>query len=130
MAVPKRRTSRSKRNMRRANHDKVTAPQLVPCSNCGEPTVSHRACPSCGHESDIFGRGGGEQLATDLTVAFLGPIPLYQPIRTGGDSGIPIVIGEPDAPASKALMAVAERVAQQISIASFARRAIPLTPTT
>ena len=49
MAVPKRRTSRSKRNMRRANHDKVTAPNLVPCANCGEPSVSHRACPSCGH---------------------------------------------------------------------------------
>lgn len=48
MAVPKRRTSRSKRNMRRANHDKVTAPQLIPCSNCGEPSVPHRACPSCG----------------------------------------------------------------------------------
>lgn len=49
MAVPKRRTSRSKRNMRRANHDKVTAPNINPCSNCGEATVSHRACASCGH---------------------------------------------------------------------------------
>jgi large subunit ribosomal protein L32 len=49
VAVPKRRTSRSKRNMRRANHDKVTAIQLVACANCGEPSVPHRACPSCGH---------------------------------------------------------------------------------
>ena len=49
MAVPKRRTSRSKRNMRRANHDKITAPNLVPCPNCGEPSVPHRACASCGH---------------------------------------------------------------------------------
>jgi large subunit ribosomal protein L32 len=49
VAVPKRRTSRSKRNMRRANHDKVTAPNLVACANCGEPSVPHRACPSCGH---------------------------------------------------------------------------------
>jgi large subunit ribosomal protein L32 len=49
VAVPKRRTSRSKRNIRRANHDKVTAPQLVACPNCGEPSVPHRACPSCGH---------------------------------------------------------------------------------
>ncbi len=48
MAVPKRRTSRSKRNMRRANHDKVTAIQLIACSNCGEPSVPHRACPACG----------------------------------------------------------------------------------
>ena len=49
MAVPKRRTSRSKRNMRRANHDKVTPVQLIPCANCGEPAVPHRACAACGH---------------------------------------------------------------------------------
>ena len=49
MAVPKRRKSRSKRDMRRANHDKVTAPNLAPCPNCGEPVVSHRACASCGY---------------------------------------------------------------------------------
>jgi large subunit ribosomal protein L32 len=35
--------------MRRANHDKVTAPNLVACSNCGEPSLPHRACASCGH---------------------------------------------------------------------------------
>jgi large subunit ribosomal protein L32 len=49
VAVPKRRTSRSKRNMRRANHDKVVAPQLIACANCGEPSIPHRACASCGH---------------------------------------------------------------------------------
>ncbi len=48
MAVPKRRTTRSKRNMRRANHDKVTAPNLIPCANCGEPVIAHRACGACG----------------------------------------------------------------------------------
>jgi large subunit ribosomal protein L32 len=49
VAVPKRRTSRSKGKIRRANHDKVIAPQLIACPNCGEPSVPHRACPSCGH---------------------------------------------------------------------------------
>lgn len=49
MATPKRRKSRSRRNMRRANHDKVAAPNIVPCPNCGEPVVPHRACGSCGH---------------------------------------------------------------------------------
>lgn len=49
MATPKRRKSQSRRNMRRANHDKVAAPNLVPCANCGEPVVPHRACASCGH---------------------------------------------------------------------------------
>ncbi len=49
MAVPKRRTSRMKRDQRRAQHDKVTAPNLIPCPNCGDMTVPHRVCASCGH---------------------------------------------------------------------------------
>jgi len=48
VAVPKRRKSRSERDKRRANHDKVAAPNLVPCANCGEQILSHRVCPSCG----------------------------------------------------------------------------------
>jgi ATP-binding protein involved in chromosome partitioning len=90
--------------------------------------MSHFVCPDCGHESDIFGKGGGEQLARDLSVPFLGRIPLYEPVRTGSDSGVPIVIGEPESPAAKALVAAAERAAQQVSIASFNRGPIPLTP--
>ncbi len=90
--------------------------------------MSHFVCPDCGHESDIFGKGGGEQLAAELSVPFLGRIPLYEPVRSGGDTGVPIVIGEPASPASRALIAAAERVAQQVSIASFARGPIPLTP--
>ena len=49
MPVPKRRTTPSRRGMRRANHDKVAAPNLVPCPNCSSPSLSHRVCPSCGH---------------------------------------------------------------------------------
>lgn len=49
MAVPKRRTSRMKRDQRRAQHDKVTAPQLIACPTCGDMTVPHRICASCGH---------------------------------------------------------------------------------
>ena len=48
MPVPKRRTTPSKRNMRRANHDKVAAPNLVPCSNCSAPALPHRVCAACG----------------------------------------------------------------------------------
>lgn len=53
MAVPKQRKSRSKRDMRRANHDKVTAPNISPCPNCNEPTLSHRVCPACGHYKGV-----------------------------------------------------------------------------
>jgi ATP-binding protein involved in chromosome partitioning len=88
--------------------------------------MSHFVCPGCGRESDIFGKGGGEQLARDLSVPFLGHVPLYEPVRRASDSGVPAVIGDPAAPSSVALIAAAERVAQQVSIASFSRGAIPL----
>jgi ATP-binding protein involved in chromosome partitioning len=90
--------------------------------------MSHFVCPSCEHESDIFGKGGGEALATELSVPFLGRVPLYEPVRAGGDSGVPIVLAEPKSAAAMALVAAAERAAQQVSIASFAKGPIPLTP--
>ena len=43
MAVPKKKTSKSKRDMRRA-HDALSAPGISACSNCGEPKAPHRAC--------------------------------------------------------------------------------------
>jgi large subunit ribosomal protein L32 len=49
VAVPKRRRTSSRRDMRRAHHDKVEAPNLIPCPNCSAPVVPHRACPTCGH---------------------------------------------------------------------------------
>jgi large subunit ribosomal protein L32 len=49
VAVPKRRKSRSERDKRRANHDKVVAPNVIPCPKCGESMMPHRVCPSCGH---------------------------------------------------------------------------------
>ena len=49
MAVPKKKKSQSRRDMRRANHDKVAAPALSSCSNCGELMIGHRVCPACGY---------------------------------------------------------------------------------
>jgi large subunit ribosomal protein L32 len=49
MAVPKKRKSKSRRDMRRANHDRRSAPVLSPCPNCEELTLSHRVCPACGY---------------------------------------------------------------------------------
>ncbi len=89
--------------------------------------MSHFVCPSCQHESDIFGKGGGEALAESMGVPFLGGIPIYEPIRVGGDHGVPIVVSEPDSPAGRAFIAAAERTAAQVSIASY-RKPISLTP--
>jgi ATP-binding protein involved in chromosome partitioning len=89
--------------------------------------MSYFACPSCHHESDIFGRGGGEAMAAELGVPFVGRIPIYQPIREGSDIGVPLMISEPDSPAARAFMSAAERTAAQVSIASYNRPTIPLT---
>jgi len=88
--------------------------------------MSYFACPSCGHDSDIFGKGGGEALAAEMSVPFLGSIPLYAPVRIGGDRGTPIVDADPTSPPSLAIIAAADRVAQQVSISAHARRTIPL----
>jgi ATP-binding protein involved in chromosome partitioning len=89
--------------------------------------MSHFICPDCGRESDLFGKGGAETLSIQMNVPFMGAVPLYEPVRRGGDSGIPIVMAEPESPAARAFVAAAERVAQQVSIASYARKVIPMT---
>ena len=47
MAVPKRRTSRSRKNMRRS-HDAIGTPARSTCPQCGEPKLPHRVCSNCG----------------------------------------------------------------------------------
>jgi ATP-binding protein involved in chromosome partitioning len=89
--------------------------------------MSYFVCTNCQHESDIFGHGGGEQMATELGIPFVGRIPIYQPIREGSDQGVPLMISEPESPAARAFMAAAERTAAQVSIASYNRPTIPLT---
>jgi ATP-binding protein involved in chromosome partitioning len=105
-----------------AMYKKLNIPTLGIIEN-----MSYFACPNCSHEADIFGHGGGEQMASELGVAFLGRIPIYQPIREGGDIGVPLLVSEPESPAGRALMAAAERTAAQVSIASYNRPTIQLT---
>ena len=104
-------------------YQKLNVPTLGMIEN-----MSHFVCRSCGSESDIFGKGGGERLASELSVPFIGRIPIYEPIRIGGDTGVPIMIGEPQSPAAKAFRAAAEQLAAQLSIASYKQRPITLTP--
>jgi len=80
--------------------------------------MSYYACPNCHHEADIFGYGGGEGLSQTMGVPFLGRLPIYQPIREGGDTGVPLVVSEPGSPAGRAFMGLAERTAAQLSIAA------------
>ncbi|MCP4674084.1 MAG: 50S ribosomal protein L32 [Deltaproteobacteria bacterium] len=48
MAVPKKKKSRARRDRRRANHDRIDAPAISSCPECGAPLQPHRACPACG----------------------------------------------------------------------------------
>jgi large subunit ribosomal protein L32 len=52
MAVPKRRQSKSRSAIRRAQVMKRSPPHSVPCPRCGEPKLSHRLCNSCGYYRD------------------------------------------------------------------------------
>ena len=80
--------------------------------------MSFYECTNCHHEAQIFGHGGGEQIAQQLDVPFLGRLPLYQPIRVGSDRGIPLVIAEPDSAGTAAFMDLAEAVMAQLAVAA------------
>jgi ATP-binding protein involved in chromosome partitioning len=64
----------------------------------------------------IFGQGGGQKLANQYGVPFLGEVPLGLEVREASDTGTPVVISQPDSPQAKAFVKVAEEVARQISI--------------
>jgi ATP-binding protein involved in chromosome partitioning len=69
--------------------------------------MSYFVCPDCNERHEIFGAGGGEQLARELGAELLGKVPMDVRLREGGDSGKPLVISDPDAPASQELLKVA-----------------------
>ncbi len=71
-----------------------------------------------GTRMDIFGSGGGQTLADDAGVPFIGAIPMDPTVRQGGDSGVPVVISNPDSPVSQALRSISEKVAAKISVAA------------
>jgi ATP-binding protein involved in chromosome partitioning len=71
-----------------------------------------------GTRMDIFGTGGGERLAAEAEVPFIGAIPMDPAVRTGGDNGVPVVVSHPDSAVSKALHQIAEDLAAKISVAA------------
>jgi ATP-binding protein involved in chromosome partitioning len=81
--------------------------------------MSYYICPHCDSRDYIFGEGGGKRAAADLGIQFFGEVPLDVAIRKQADIGSPIVVAMPDAPSSKVLREIAQKVAQQVSIRSF-----------
>lgn len=73
-------------------------------------------CPHCGDDISLFGTGGGEETAVRLSnlvgseVPLLGKVPFSTDLRTGGDTGSPIVIADPDSPSALAIAAIADKL--------------------
>jgi ATP-binding protein involved in chromosome partitioning len=78
--------------------------------------MSHFVCGHCHERTDIFGNGGGRLMAEELSIPFLGEVPIDTRVRSGGDEGQPIVVAAPQAPAAQAFEALASQVAAQVSI--------------
>ena len=85
--------------------------------------MSYYVCPRCGERDDIFGTGGGQEAAETLGVPLMAQVPLVPALRAGGDSGSPIVVTDPDAPASLAL----REAAQAVTRATKSKVGKPLT---
>ncbi len=73
---------------------------------------------------EIFGSGGGEDMANIAKVPFLGAVPMESDVRIGGDTGEPVVTSNPGSEAARALQAITEQVAAKISIAAY-NKSIP-----
>jgi ATP-binding protein involved in chromosome partitioning len=78
-----------------------------------------------GERYTLFGEGGGQELADELDVPLLGKVPLTMPLREHADSGLPLVLADPDDPASQAIRHVARGV---IAMAPLPLATLPLAP--
>ena len=90
--------------------EKVEVPVLGVVEN-----MSTHICANCGHEAHIFGAGGGERMAEQHQVDFLGGIPLDGAIREQADSGKPTVVAAPDSRNAMTYKEIARRTAAKLS---------------
>jgi ATP-binding protein involved in chromosome partitioning len=91
--------------------EKVDVPVLGIVEN-----MSTHICSKCGHEEHIFGQGGGQRMAEQYGVDFLGALPLDIRIREETDNGQPTVVTDPDCPISQIYRDIARRVAAKLSL--------------
>jgi ATP-binding protein involved in chromosome partitioning len=69
-----------------------------------------------GTKVDVFGQGGGAELAQATGVPLIGSIPMEPAVREGGDDGVPIVVSKPDSKVAKALIGITEELAAIVSL--------------
>jgi ATP-binding protein involved in chromosome partitioning len=90
----------------------------IPILGLVENMAMH-TCSQCGHTEHIFGQGGGERMAAEYDVEYLGGLPLDIRIREQADSGCPTVVADPEGDLAQMYRAIARKVA--IKIAEKAR---------
>ncbi len=83
--------------------------------------MSGMACPHCDEIVEVFGSGGGERLAGEMELDFLGRVPLDPAVRQAGDEGRPTVVGAPDSAAGQALAAVAGEIESRLKAPALSR---------
>ena len=72
--------------------------------------MSGFVCPKCGTEIDIFKVGGGKRIAEDLSIPFLGSIPLDPEICRDSDNGMPFITEHVNSPATKAFTEIVKKI--------------------
>ncbi|MBC6959196.1 MAG: iron-sulfur cluster carrier protein ApbC [Lautropia sp.] len=86
----------------------------VPILGIVENMAIH-VCSNCGHAEHIFGEGGGERMAKEYDIEYLGGLPLDIRIREQADSGKPTVVADPDSQVAATYRQIARRVAVKIA---------------
>jgi ATP-binding protein involved in chromosome partitioning len=77
--------------------------------------MSTHICSKCGHEEHIFGSGGGQRMAEQYDVSFLGALPLDIQIREDADGGKPTVVADPEGRIAGIYRDIARRVSARLS---------------
>ncbi|MCF7944869.1 MAG: Mrp/NBP35 family ATP-binding protein, partial [Spirochaetia bacterium] len=72
-------------------------------------------CPHCGERVDIFGTGGGEEAAKEMSVPFLGRIPIEKALMDAEDSGQPFLANHTETPSAIAFYAIIEKIIASLS---------------
>ncbi len=78
--------------------------------------MSYFLCPHCNQRTDIFGHGGAAEMAEEIGTPLLGEIPLDPVIRTGGDSGRPVLVDNPESPLAAVFREIGSRLAAAVSV--------------
>ncbi len=90
--------------------EKVEIPILGVVEN-----MSTHICSNCGHEEHIFGEGGGQRMAQEYGLDYLGSIPLDTRIRADADAGRPTVVADPDGAIAAGYRSIARRTAGKLA---------------